>query len=85
MTAALIADLQRGKTDHAAEGIHKVASLSFDQFGHQPVVCLACTELPLAFPELKALGIFEYRDILYINTSVLHANAAFEFAKGFED
>ena len=43
-------------------------------------MCLACTELPLAFPELKALGIFEYRGVLYVNTSVLHANAALEFA-----
>jgi len=68
------------ETDDAAERIQKVAKLSFDRFRHQPAVCLACTELPLAFPELKALGIFEYRGVLYVNTSVLHANAALEFA-----
>ena len=68
------------ETDDAAERIQKVAKLSFDRFRHQPAVCLACTELPLAFARMKRLATFEYDGILFINTTALHIDAAFNFA-----
>lgn len=46
----------------------------------QSPVGLVCTELPLAFPKMPTLGIFEYEGILYINANVVHINAAFDFA-----
>ena len=41
---------------------------------------LACTELPLAFRQKKMLATFEYDNVLYINASAVHINAAFDFA-----
>jgi aspartate racemase len=77
----LIAELQLGKIDGAAEQIGKIAKISFGrQFKAQPVVCLACTELPLAFQETKRLATFEHDGVLYINTTAVHINAAFDFA-----
>jgi aspartate racemase len=43
-------------------------------------VCLACTELPLAFPDRKMLATFEYDGILFIDSTAAHINAAFDFA-----
>lgn len=81
MTVALINDLQLGKLEGAAEQIGRIARISFgQQSGAQPAVCLACTELPLAFQEQKMLATFEYDGILNINTTAMHINAAFDFA-----
>jgi aspartate racemase len=81
MTAGLIADLQLGKLKGAAERLGKIAKVAFEpRFNAQPAVCLACTELPLAFPEQKMLATFEYHGLLYINTAAVHLNAAFDFA-----
>ena len=83
MTVGLIADLQRGETKGAADRLGRIAKLSFPpQFSGQPAVCLACTELPLAFHQLRTRGTFEYGGILYINANVVHINAAFNFAIG---
>jgi aspartate racemase len=46
----------------------------------QPVACLACTELPLAFPGQNLLATFEYDGVVYVNTTAVHINAAFDFA-----
>jgi aspartate racemase len=81
MTVELITELQLGKLDGAAERLGRIAKISFErQFKAQPVVCLACTELPLAFQEKKLLATFEYDGVLYINTTAAHINAAFDFA-----
>jgi aspartate racemase len=82
MTVELITELQLGKLEGAAERLARIARLSFErQFGTQkPVVCLACTELPLAFQEQKMLATFEYDGVLFINTTAGHINAAFDFA-----
>jgi aspartate racemase len=81
LTADLIADLQLGKREGAADELARIARISFkNQFKSQPVVCLACTELPLAFPEKKMLSTFEHDGVLYINTTAVHINAAFDFA-----
>jgi aspartate racemase len=81
MTVGLITNLQFGKLEGAAERLGRIAKISFEQqFGTRPIVCLACTELPLAFPEKKMLATFEYDGVLYINTAAVHINAAFDYA-----
>jgi len=81
LTADLIADLQLGKRESAADQLGRIARTSFtNQFKSQPIVCLACTELPLAFPEKKMLATFEHDGITYINSTAVHINAAFDFA-----
>jgi aspartate racemase len=83
MTAGLITELQLGKVKGAAERLAKIAKLSLDRRRKaQPVVCLACTELPLAFGERKILATFEYDGVLYIDSAAVHIDAAFEFAVG---
>jgi aspartate racemase len=77
----LIAELQLGKIEGAPERIGKVARSCFQgQFDTQPAVCLACTELPLAFPEQKTLPSFSRDGITYLNTVAAHINAAFDLA-----
>jgi aspartate racemase len=80
-TVELIRDLQIGKLDGASERLRGFAKRLFEaEFGGQRAVCLACTELPLAFETVKALGNFEDKGILYINASIVHIDAAFKFA-----
>lgn len=76
----LIEQLQQGKSAGAAEELGRIARARFHQFETQPLVCLACTELPLAFPELKTRSTFAYEGVTYLNTTALHIQAAFEFA-----
>jgi aspartate/glutamate racemase len=45
-----------------------------------PTVCLACTELSLAFPERRPLAAFEYDGAMYIDSTAAHIDAVFEFA-----
>jgi len=81
MTVGLISELQLGKLEGAVERLGKIVKISFErQFRAQPVVCLACTELSLAFQEKKMLATFEYDGVSYINTTAVHINAAFDFA-----
>ncbi|HEV2110085.1 MAG TPA: aspartate/glutamate racemase family protein [Gammaproteobacteria bacterium] len=50
------------------------------RFTVTPLVCLACTELPLAFPEFKALTVFESEGVRYMNSSAVHIRAIFDYA-----
>jgi aspartate racemase len=80
-TVDLIAELQLGKLEGAADRLGRIAKISFKrQFSAQPAVCLACTELPLAFPAHKLLASFEYDGVLYVNSTAAHIDAAFDFA-----
>jgi len=80
MTAELIAELQLGKLEGAAERLGAIAKSSFAQFAAQPAVCLACTELPLAFGDRSMPASFRRDGVLYVNTTAAHIDAAFEFA-----
>jgi aspartate racemase len=72
-TAALIRELQLGRLWESAERLVAIAKRSFPrQLAGRPVVCLACTELPLAFPKQKTAATFEYEGILFINTTAVH-------------
>ncbi|HTS46467.1 MAG TPA: aspartate/glutamate racemase family protein [Bryobacteraceae bacterium] len=79
-TIELIQDLQLGKLEGAAERLAAIAEECYRQFNRQPLVCLACTELPCAFPEQKMFPFFGVDNTVYINAAILHANAAFNFA-----
>ncbi|HTC48495.1 MAG TPA: aspartate/glutamate racemase family protein [Candidatus Aquilonibacter sp.] len=79
--SAMVFELQRGKIESAAERIGAIAKAEFkNQFSGRPVVHLGCTELPLAFPNQKTLSTFEEDGVLYLNSTALHIDAAFEFA-----
>jgi aspartate racemase len=81
MTVDLIADLQLGKTEGAAERLARIAKMAFEQqFKARPVVCLACTELPGAFEERKTRAVFEHDGVTYINSTAAHIQAALDFA-----
>ena len=83
MTAELITELQLGMLEGAGDRLGRIVrSAVGTQFTRRPAVCLACTELALAFAEQKALATFEYDGVLYINSAVVHINAAFDFAAG---
>jgi len=80
-TIELLEDLQLGKLEGSAERLGIIAKASFPQpYREQPVVCLACTELPLAFPEVKSLPTFNVDGILYINSTIVHVNSALHLA-----
>jgi aspartate racemase len=82
-TAAVIRDLQLGRLAGASEHVRDIVrSCREGTFKGKPHVCLACTELPLAFPDHKSLPAFEYDGVVYLNTTAIHINAAFDFAVG---
>lgn len=83
MTAELISELQRGRVEGAAERVAAIVKAGFEgHFTGHPVVCLACTELPLAFESLKTHATFNYGGVSYINTTAAHINAVFDFSVG---
>ncbi len=82
--ARLIAQLQAGEVSSAAQALGAMAERAFDAVAAPPygqrAIGLACTELPLAFPAQLDCACFEHAGALYINTSLIHARAAFEQA-----
>ena|GEM_PF-2760006 len=80
----LIAALQAAEVaevEEATERLGDVARTSFQtQFSGPPVGCLACTELPFAFQDNSFEPTFEADGVLYINTSILHIEAAIQSA-----
>jgi len=81
LTTRLIAALQAAEVEEATERLGDVARTSFQtQFSGPPVVCLACTELPLAFQDNSFEPTFEVDGVVYINTSIIHIEAAIQFA-----
>ena len=51
-----------------------------DRGGDDAVFCLACTELPLAFPGYRMHGSFLRSGIRYLNTTALHVRAAVDLS-----
>jgi len=46
------------------------------------IVCLACRELLLAFEAMKTLSVFYCADLVFINSTLVHIDAALDFAVG---
>jgi aspartate racemase len=78
--AQVIADAHRLRAAGAAERIARIACTAITQSAASLTVCLACTELLLAFPEHRRTAMFEVDGIRYVNASALHMEAAFDFA-----
>lgn len=74
---ALISELYAERDEDAAGRIRNVVDASFPKNGTVRAVCLACTELPLAFPNIERETNIVMDDIRYINTTMIHAKAAF--------
>jgi aspartate racemase len=66
--------LQRGDDAGAVAHITGLAN------GHR-AVALACTELPLAFPDERRSAWFECEGVRYLNTLAIHAQAVFSYAR----
>ena len=80
-TLESIEELQRGRVEGMAERVGSLARTAFaGQFRGSPMVVLACTELPLAFPERRSLASFEAGGVVYINTTAAHVDALMETA-----
>ena len=81
MTAELSSELQQGRVEGAAHRLSNIVKAAFEgHFTGHPFVCLACTELPLAFASLQTHATFKYGGVSYINTTAAHINALFDFA-----
>jgi aspartate racemase len=74
-------DLCQGKIDGPREWILGVCRESASDRSRD-VVCLACTELPLAFPEHKETAYFEVDGMRFVNTTVVHIEAVLREALG---
>jgi len=83
--ARLISDLFEGKTENAKTVLNEVVASAFKQKDTKPkVVCLACTELPLAFEGKEQSATFFEEGVFYLNSTIIHAKAAFDYAiQGF--
>ncbi len=79
---SLIGLLQAEKSNKGAEEIQSLADKYLRATSGEPsAVCLSCTELSLAFPEYLNVPIFKIDGITYMNTILIHAKAAFDYAK----
>ena len=67
-------ELCRGEIAEARQQILRLSRESLYD-GSNDVVCLACTELPLAFPEHREAAYFETDGIRFVNTAVVHIEA----------
>ena len=69
-----------GELTGAAAELGAMVRASRSPDGEPLLVCLACTELPLAFPTHKTLAVFESGGFRYMNTTAVHVRAAFDYA-----
>jgi aspartate racemase len=81
LVVEIIAELQTGSAPDARRRLADLSKRCFAERPHTRIaVSLACTELPLAFPDSNGAETFVRDDILYLNTSAIHARAAFDLA-----
>ena len=76
-----IAALQSGDATGVADTLTELASRTVPEAHRtRSIVCLSCTELPLAFPDRADEAVFTVDGVCYLDTSVVHARAAFAAA-----
>jgi aspartate racemase len=68
-------DLYQGKLESAREQLLNLCETHIGD-PSKDVICLACTELPLAFPEHSDAASFEINGFHFVNTTVTHVDAA---------
>jgi len=80
----LILDLQAGRLDGAEARMGEIAGQSLAALQLPPDavvgVGLCCTELPLAFGAQRKQAWIQSQGLCWINTAIVHADAAFEYA-----
>jgi aspartate racemase len=81
-TIESIAELERGREKGAAVRLGRIVRASWG-FEEEPVVCIACTRLRLAFPGFRGKPSFKYGGVMYVNTSSAHIAAVLK-AVGIE-
>ena len=74
-------DLYHGELKGARKKIVEI-SKRYTNNSDTDYVCLACTELPLAFPEHCDSAVFTDEGITYINTTVAHVDAVLQHCLG---
>jgi aspartate racemase len=67
-------DLFQGKIEGASERILRICRERVNDPA-KDIICLACTELPLAFPEHKETASFQVDGMWFVNTTVVHIDA----------
>jgi len=67
-------NLYQGRVEGGADQIVSV-SKKYIRNSSNEIVCLACTELPLAFPQYTDVAFFEYQNLRFINTIAAHVYA----------
>ena len=72
-------DLYQNKTEAARDRILEL-SRAYTNDSSGEVVCLACTELPLAFPEHQNVPGFSSEGISFVNSTVAHVDAVLKYA-----
>lgn len=74
----IISNLYQNKTRGAAPLIDQLVRQSVPENElSNTVVCLGCTELPLAFQDFPGKSSFEVQGVTYLNTTVVHAKSIF--------
>ena len=74
----LISELYEDKHQDAAARITDVVRRHPPSLSRTPTACLACTELPLAFEEVESATQATIDGVRYVNTTMVHAKAAFQ-------
>ena len=84
MVADLISELMTGRWQDGRRRMKEIVDSSYQ--GREldvKNVCLGCTELPLVYAGLESLETFEEDGMFFINTAMIHARAAFQYAVEF--
>ena len=79
--AEAIADLQNGRVRGVAARIAAIVRRA-RRTPAPDLVCLACTELPLAFPSRGTAAVFERCGLRWLDPSAAHVAAAFALSAG---
>ena len=81
LVTSLIDELHSGTAHNAARRMQTLAAKYMPSVSERPyAVGLSCTELPLAFPDHLHTPVFRVDGIYYLNTTIIHAKAAFDYA-----
>jgi aspartate racemase len=73
----IIGELHADEDNDAAKRIADVVDRCTPDRSRKRAACLACTELPLAFEQIERATEVTIDSVLYVNTTLVHAKAAF--------
>jgi len=82
-TIQLIADLHNGLEAGSLARLETLVAQELSVLPNKnPMVCLACTELPLVFARAEGVASFEHNGLTFLDSTWVHINAAFQVATG---